>query len=223
MIWRMLRLEENIQPFLRVARHSEHLDTTTRVGARLIRGTCLYEDVLCATLALRTSEDTVNWALVAGIVDRLGHPLASNPTLRAFPSPQRVLEGDALLEGLLPPSLKSRAQGVARVFRDQADEVEALAQRLWSTDELADALSPLLQLEAESLGLLMLSLGRYDYVPNDALALRRMRWYNGPEAENDPEAARRFFARWQPWGGLAYWLWDWQRISTRASLVMRAP
>jgi 3-methyladenine DNA glycosylase/8-oxoguanine DNA glycosylase len=232
-VWRMLRLEENIEPFLRLARHTENLDSTVRLGARLIRGATLFEDVLTATVAFRTEGDTLSWELVTGLVDRLGDPLPSNPTLHAFPTPERVLHDVPLLDGLLTRSLIDRIQRLAHLFHHQSDEVEALVHRPWSADDLAISLTREFELEAESLGLLMLSLGRYDHIPDDTLAQRRMGRYvrshamsdtTGSElalsdqAVADPNAARQFFARWQPWGGLAYWLWDWSRVSASTSV-----
>jgi 3-methyladenine DNA glycosylase/8-oxoguanine DNA glycosylase len=218
-VWRMLRLEENIQPFLRLARHTDALEATVRSGAQLIRGATLFEDVLTATLATRTERDSLSWNLVAGLVDRLGDPLPSNPTLHAFPTPERVMQDAALLDDLLPGPLTDRVQTLASLFHQQRDEVEALVQRPWSADDLAVSLMGTFQLEAESLGLLMLSLGRYDHIPDDMLAQRRMSRFEGSSA-TDPEAARRFFARWQPWGGLAYWLWDWSRVSVSTGMNM---
>jgi 3-methyladenine DNA glycosylase/8-oxoguanine DNA glycosylase len=218
-VWRMLRLEEDVQPFLRLARHTEHLDATTRLGARLIRGATLFEDVLTATVAVRTERDTVSWELVDGLVDRLGEPLPVNPTRHAFPTPERVLRDSALLSDLLSAQLFDRVQQIAYLFHQQGDEVEALVQRPWAAEDLAASLTHTFQLEAESLGLLMLSLGRYDHIPDDALAQRRMGKINGGGADVDPDAARQFFARWQPWGGLAYWLWDWSRVSVSTGMT----
>jgi 3-methyladenine DNA glycosylase/8-oxoguanine DNA glycosylase len=212
-VWRMLRLEENIEPFLRLARHTEHLEATVRIGARLLRGATLFEDVLTAALATHTAGDTLSWDLVAGLVDRLGDPLPSNPTLHAFPTPERVLRDIALLGDLLASPLLDRVEHLARLFHDDSDEIEALVQRSWSADDLAISLTGALQLEAESLGLLMLSLGRYDWIPNDILSQRRMSRFGGGHGMTDADAAREYFARWHPWGGLAYWLWDWSRVS----------
>ncbi len=219
-VWRMLRMEENCEPFLRLARHTEYLDATRRVGARLIRGATLFEDVLTATMATRTDRDTLSWELVAGLVDRLGDPLPSNPTLHTFPTPERVLHDTDLLEDLLARPVIERVEQLARIFHQQTDEMEALVQRPWSADDLALSLTRVFSLEAESLGLLMLSLGRYDYIPNDTLAQRRMGKVQDSDAETDPDAVRRFFERWQPWGGLAYWLWDWSRISASTGVKL---
>lgn len=219
-VWRMLRLEDNFQPFLRLARHSAGLETTARTGARVIRGATIFEDTVTAALVTVTNRDTLSWELVGSLVDRLGAPLPSNPTLRAFPPPARVLRTDALANDSLPPVTVERVIHIARIFHEAAEEVNNLLQQPLSADNLASALTDLLKLPAESVGLLMLKLGRYDYIPDDDLAQRRMLKYGALGEEDEPQDARHFFSRWHPWGGLAYWLWNWSHVSTRASVAL---
>jgi hypothetical protein len=65
-------------------------------------------------------------------------------------------------------------------------------------------------LNDEVMGLMMLSLGRYDYIPVDQCAQQRVSqyWHDGGSVR--PEDVRAAFAPLQPWGGLGYWLWDWR-------------
>jgi 3-methyladenine DNA glycosylase/8-oxoguanine DNA glycosylase len=52
-------------------------------------------------------------------------------------------------------------------------------------------------------------LGRYDFVPVDSMAIKRVshEWYDGkPVGRGEVEQA---FKQWGKWKGLAYWFWDW--------------
>ncbi len=44
--------------------------------------------------------------------------------------------------------------------------------------------------------------------------------YGDAVEEDGMQSARRYFNRWQPWGGLAYWLWDWPRVSARTGIAL---
>ncbi len=214
-VWRMLRLDEDLRPFLRAVRRSEALTSTARLGARLLRGTTLFEDVLTAVGA--TWEDSLHpsFRLVSALVDRLGTPLPANPTLHTFPNPQRILAGRGLLSDVFSPDLTAQILHVARLFAEDTT-FEELIRCSVATDELAHELRRLTGITPPNLGLLMLHLGRYHYVPTDWVARERLRRYRQlPESSSREIATHdvlRFFERWQPWGGLAYWLWDWSKV-----------
>jgi 3-methyladenine DNA glycosylase/8-oxoguanine DNA glycosylase len=56
-------------------------------------------------------------------------------------------------------------------------------------------------------------LGRYDFVPVDSMAIKRVsyEWYDGkPVGRGEVEQA---FEQWGEWKGLAYWFWDWSAAS----------
>ena len=60
----------------------------------------------------------------------------------------------------------------------------------------------------------MMYMGRYDYIPTDTRAQQRVGTYLDDPTPATPAAVRAFFEPWQPWGGLAYWLWDWSANTT---------
>ncbi len=66
----------------------------------------------------------------------------------------------------------ARVTAVAIAFEERSSHIEALVRRPLSTAELGSRLAALLPLSATALGQLMLRIGRYDYVPTDALAAR---------------------------------------------------
>ncbi len=212
--WRMLRLEENFQPFLRLAKRTPALESVKRLGARLLRGTSLFEDVLTAASVSWKPNGLPDFDPVGGLVDRLGRPYPRNPTLHAFPSPEQVLKGAHLLQETLEPWVAQRIQQIADTFETRSNELETLTDHTLPSSELALRLQQMLSLDKPSVGLLMLSLGRYDYIPIDPAALQRMHRGEEVTTENNVQEILRILTPWQPWGGLAGWLYDWTKVPT---------
>lgn len=219
-VWRMLRLQEDFQLFERIARHSPGLSSLGRVGARLLRGSTLFEDALIAVAAVQRYDGILDDEHVTGIVDRLGDPLPSNPTLHAFPTPQQVLDGASILRGMMPPEAVAEALQVATVFTKDRDAIEDLTQRQVAVAELEAELRHLLRLSPPAMARLMLAIGRYDFIPIDDIACRRLQDYLHTSDTVESEDIHRFFEPWQPWGGLAYWLWDWARVPASDELSL---
>lgn len=206
-IWRALRLGENLTPFLELAATHPVLRGALRQGARFLRGTSLFEDVVKALL-LASSPSQSGARKVVWLVERVGHPLASNPTRHAFPTPQQVLQNAALLPEL-GPDLAPALVRAAELFQRESESLEGLADSRLPLRTLVEVLDRLLGLNECAQSLVMLCLGRYDYIPTDECALRRvsMEWPSSYPA--GPAEVRAAFEHWQPWGGLAYWLWNW--------------
>ncbi len=217
-VWRMLRLEEDLSPFLRLAGRVEALSSAKSRGARLLRGTTLFEDVLTALTTTWDIEGAPDYTATISLVNRLGLPLPSNPTLHAFPTPERVLADTPYLAAALGDTLATRVVTATTAFQTQDHQIEALVRRPLSATELAAKLTLVLSLDPTALGQVMLRLGRYDHIPTDAMARARLQRYLGcpaPPAEREIQA---YFDRWHPWGGLAYWLWDWSKVAEPSSV-----
>ena len=86
---------------------------------------------------------------------------------------------------------------------------ESLVDQPVTSSHLAAALGERVPLTETGLGLMMLLLGRYDYVPADAVARTRLAGYRSSFRRELLGDVIDFGARWQPWSGLAYWLWEW--------------
>jgi 3-methyladenine DNA glycosylase/8-oxoguanine DNA glycosylase len=209
---RMLRLGENLRPFLDIARRTPGLETTLQNGAHILRGATLFEDVIKAVI-LTHEEKAQQGQDIAWIVDRIGDPLPSNPTRHAFPTPEQILSGEHVLRETFAPDFTRKLIRVAEKFCREAERIEALTQEERPADALAARLAKLLSLEPETLGLVMLSLGRYDYIPATLCA----QWYTRSSNNGRRGASRdtrAMFEPLQPWGGLACWLWDWSSANT---------
>lgn len=207
-VWRMLRIGENLQTFLEMARNTPQLAAAAREGTLQLRGATMFEDIVKAAILVFNSEknyvQSVSW-----LVDRFGDPLPSNPTLHAFPTPRQLLGEMALQEKLLGAALAQRLHKVAMQFQTQKIKSEEWFAPHQSLASFEANLRRMLDLKDEEIGAAMFYLGRYDYIPVDPNAQQRVGIYLGEYTRATPEEVRALFENWQPWGGLAYWLWDW--------------
>ena len=213
-VWHMLRLDENIQPFLRAARYHEALKSVKRAGARLLRGVDLFEHVTVSTLVTWDSHGMPQFERVAGLINRLGFSLPRNPTLHSFPTPERILTRAQSLNDVFSPDIVTRLTRIAQTFTTQFARIDLLVRQPIDADELAVRLAEELLLDEPGAGLLMLYLGRYDYIPTDSIAQRRVGTFWRECTPVPKQEITAFFDHWHPWGGLAYWLWDWSKVST---------
>jgi 3-methyladenine DNA glycosylase/8-oxoguanine DNA glycosylase len=204
---RMLRLGENLQPFLEVARHTPGLEKTLQNGAHILRGATFFEDVVKAII-LTGEEKSQQGQRITWIVDRFGDPLPSNPTRHAFPMPQQMLWGHEVLSEVFTPDIAKRLIKVAERFHSAPDHIETLVNTERSAEALAAKLARFLDLGPETLELVMLSLGRYDYIPATSCIERHVRQFEKGR-RNGTHDTHAMFEPLQPWGGLACWLWDW--------------
>ena len=210
--WRMLRLDENLQPFARSAAHSDGMRTVKRYGARLLRGTTLFEDVVTAALATFDAVGGVHFSRVANLVDRLGIALPRNPTLHAFPNANRILSGGELLHDLFGSEPAELVGAIAAEFMRDEPEIARLVHETGPLEELRGGLHERFRLSPPSLSLLLLSVGRYDHIPTDEVAIHRFGSALGGDVTVAPDRLYELFGPFQPWGGLAYWLWDWSKV-----------
>lgn len=217
-VWRMLRIGENLQAFLDKARTMPQLGAARREGALQLRGATMFEDIVKAAVLIFNSDKNyvqpISW-----LVDRFGDPLPSNPTLHAFPTPRQLAGEMDLQEKILGTPLARRIHKVATLFQIQKIKGEGWFAPHLTLANFETNLKQMLELNDEDIGRAMLYLGRYDYIPVDYHAQQRVGLYLGEQAQATPEKVRALFQNWQPWGGLAYWLWDW---STNGSATMPA-
>jgi 3-methyladenine DNA glycosylase/8-oxoguanine DNA glycosylase len=209
---RMLRLGENLQPFLDIARRTPGLETILHNGAHILRGTTFFEDVIKAVI-LTQEEKAQQGRHITWLVDRLGDPLPSNPTRHAFPTPQQILWGGDIVREVFSHDIARKLIRVADRFSTETERIEVLVQGERPADALAAELAKLLNLGPETLGLVMLSLGRYDYIPA-TLCIQRYTRSSNHGRRGTPRDTHTMFEPLQPWGGLACWLWDWSSVDT---------
>jgi 3-methyladenine DNA glycosylase/8-oxoguanine DNA glycosylase len=188
----------------------------------LLRGVDLFEDVTVSTLVTWDSHGMPEFDRVAGLIDRLGFSLPRNPTLHSFPTPERILARAQSLNDVFTPDSVMRLTRVAQTFTTQRARIDLLVRQPIDGSVLASRLAEELLLDEPGVGLLMLYLGRYDYVPTDSIVQRRVGEYWEECVPVPRQEITAFFDRWHPWGGLAYWLWDWSKVPTATTTATPA-
>jgi 3-methyladenine DNA glycosylase/8-oxoguanine DNA glycosylase len=168
--------------------------------------------VISAQLGSWDSRGFVHFEHVANLVDRIGLALPRNPTLHAFPDAARLVEGADMLVELFGVDLSDRLLTVADEFERQKEQPESVWLSTGPLESVTSFLSSCLELSPPSQSLLLFSLGRYDHIPTDEMAIRRFRYAYGGHGKLDEEDLLRFFGRFHPWGGLAFWLWEWSKV-----------
>jgi len=216
---RMLRLSEDFKPFYNLIYTKPVLHNQDFSNPVHLRGSSLFEDIIRATTLAWDIEGTVDANKYTWLVDHFGDPLPSNPTLHAFPEPTQILEEQEAIIDQFQPSIGDTIIHVANIFETQPGTIDSILEQQIPSSALSEELNHLLHLDDAPLSQVMLSLGRYDYIPTDPLA--QARWHRFANQYSGPQPAdiRQHFEDWQPWGGLAYWLWDWQPVTEIESFV----
>lgn len=215
--WRMLRIGENLHAFLVRARKTPELATGTRNGIVQLRGATLFEDLIKAAILICKGESHYNQP-ATWLVDYFGDPLPNNPTLHAFPTASQLAEEPRTQINMLGPKLAHYITQVITAFDNQDAHLVSLFNMHINVNDFESALRHILDAPTEAVGTAMAYLGRYDYIPIDTRAQQRVGTYLGEATPATPTAVRALFEPWQPWGGLAYSLWDWASKAIPMSL-----
>ncbi|MBN1487558.1 MAG: hypothetical protein JW981_07945 [Anaerolineae bacterium] len=213
--WRLLRLGENLTPFLELSEQHPMVKRLAQQGIRCIRGTSIFEDIIKSLIVTHSTQEWGRYR-AAWLVERLGEPLPSNPTRHAFPMPDEILWGRRFVKEMLGEEVGQAIINTTEAFKETGDELESIPVKQLNIEELESYLNDHLNLNQETLGLVMLCLGKYDYIPVDETAQERIShaWYNNKPV--NPGQIRTIFNTWQPWGGLVYWLWAWSKPWTNS-------
>ena len=207
----MLDLEQDLSTFYAWAAAEPKLaGAASHARGRILRCPTLFEDIL-KTIATTNTTWGGTKRMVRALVKTYGAALSSDPSRRAFPTPQRLAAADAEALrresklGYRAPYILELAQRVAAGELD----VEALKSKDLPTPELRKRLLAIKGVGDYAAANLLMILGRYDYIPVDSWALKMVsnEFYHG-EAIGRKEVEATF-QPWGEWQGLAFWLWDW--------------
>lgn len=181
-----------------------------RAQGRVLRSPTLFEDVVKTLFTTNTL-----WAATRKMNERLvqnyGDPLPGDPPRRSFPTAERLADvpveqlKEILRIGYRAPYLAELARRVASGDLD----LEALKTSTLPTPTLKKELRQIKGIGDYATSVILMILGRYDYLPIDSWAYKMVskEFFGGaPVTAKDIEAV---FARWGQWKGLAYWFWDW--------------
>ena len=232
-VWRMLRLGENFAGFSHLLADHPVLTRCLKPGYRFLRGSTFFEDLVKAQIlgfqaddvvtarafgaSHHRADDTIETSMgrhLTMLVDHLGSPLATNPTRHAFPTPSQIAGEKTRVKEILGADLGHVVLKTAERFMEAPNTLAELLRRDVPLETITQTLRTFPGMTPAMLGLSMLSLGRYDYLPlEDASG-------DGDDGVNDDLSnIRDIFSRWHPWSGLIYWLWDWKKCP--CSVVLR--
>lgn len=197
--------------YARASAEPKLAQAAARAQGRVLRSPTLFEDVIKTLFTTNTL-----WVATRKMNERLVHnygdPLPSDPQRKSFPTAERLADvpvdefKEVLRIGYRAPYLAELARRVASGNLD----LEALKTSSLPTPALKKELRQIKGIGDYAASVILMILGRYDYLPIDSWAYKVVskEFFNGaPVTAKDIEAV---FARWGQWKGLAYWFWDWQ-------------
>ena len=215
----VLRLDEDLSPFYRLAAADPALAWVTQGAGRLIRSPTVFEEVvktICTTNCAWSATERMVGALVAHLGEPAPAAAPEGPYGRAFPTPAAMAAAsldfyrEVVRAGYRGAYLRSLAEAVA----DGSVDLEALART--SPDELPDEELATRLLALPGVGPyaaahVMTMLGRYSRLILDSWTRPRYARLTGGRTKKDATIERRF-RRYGRYAGLAFWLFltrDW--------------
>lgn len=220
-VWRMLRLSEDLRPLESQLRHVQGHNIPLRcVGARLIRGMTLWEDIIVSALVRWRPNGSLDLALVRTLVDCAGEPLPQNPTRHAFPDQECVIERATDLKLALGQQKAMQTITIARAWLAEPERWHSCPDRPLATSELARFLQTEFDLNPRAVSFLLARLGRYDFIPDELVALLPLDSRRSPQENPTASELKDFLDSCLPWAGLVYWLVDWNRIAASDNVLV---
>lgn len=204
----VLRLDEDLSSFYGLVADDPDLSWVAGGAGRMIRSQTVFEEVL-KTLCTTNCTWSATERMVGTLVSELGEPALSGGA-RAFPTPQAVLDAgvgflhDVVRAGYRAPYIKKIAEEVVDGSLDLETLGTASAEEI-SDDEVADRLLALPGVGPYACSHIMMMLGRYSRPILDSWTRPTYARLVGRKKVSDAAILRRF-KRFQPYSGLAFWL-----------------
>lgn len=202
----MLRLDEDLSPFYRVAAVDPALAWVIAGSGRMLRSPTVFED-LVKTICTTNCAWSATVRMVTALVGELGTPAAGAPERRAFPSPATLADAgdgffrDVVRAGYRGPYLRTLADDVASGRLD----LEALGDPALHDQEVADRLLQIAGVGPYATAHMMMLLGRYGQLILDSWTRPKYRRVSGRDRITD-KGIRRAFRGYRQFAGLAFWL-----------------
>jgi N-glycosylase/DNA lyase len=202
----MLRLDEDLSSFYRVAAADPALGWVTGGAGRMLRSPTVFEDVV-KTICTTNCAWSGTVRMVGALVSELGQPAEGAPDRRAFPTPAAMAEADdsfyrdVARAGYRGPYLRSLAEGVAEGRLD----LERFNDPALSDDDVAEQLLALAGVGPYAMAHVMMLIGRYRRLVLDSWTRPKYRRLSGRGRITDTGIIRAF-GRYREFAGLAFWL-----------------
>jgi N-glycosylase/DNA lyase len=202
----MLRLDEDLSAFYRVAAADPALAWVVTGAGRMMRSPTVFEDLI-KTICTTNCTWSATVRMVSALVGELGMPAAGAPERRAFPAPAVLAEaGDAFFRdvaraGYRGPYLRAVADDVASGTLD----LETLTDPALPDDEVAERLLAIAGVGPYAMAHMMMLLGRYRPLILDSWTRPKYRRLTGRPRVTD-KGISRAFRPYHQFAGLAFWL-----------------
>jgi N-glycosylase/DNA lyase len=224
----MLHLDEDLRGFYTLAKKRPELAHVIKHGAgRVMRASSLWEDVIKTVLGTNTL-----WSQAVAMINRvadLGEAFPGDPTMKAWPSPGRVVKAgekhfrDVVRAGYRSPYIIE----LAAAQKSGSIDFDALEAQARNDDSLTlfKKLTALKGIGKSSAHFLMNLLGHYDHISIDSAtyAYAKRKLFRGKRPTE--KKIRKRFAEFGKWQSLVYWFgrWSpkrewWEDASGRASM-----
>jgi N-glycosylase/DNA lyase len=202
----MLRLDEDLSSFYRVAAADPALRWVAGGAGRMLRSPTVFEDVV-KTICTTNCAWSGTVRMVGALVGELGQPAEGAADRRAFPTPEAMAEADdsfyrdVARAGYRGPYLRTLAADVA----EGRLELERFNDPALSDDEVAEALLALAGVGPYAMAHVMMLIGRYRRLVLDSWTRPKYRRLSGRARITD-KGIIRAFGHYREFAGLAFWL-----------------
>ncbi|MGI8864894.1 MAG: DNA-3-methyladenine glycosylase family protein [Solirubrobacteraceae bacterium] len=202
----MLRLDEDLSPFYRLADADPALAWVGGGAGRMLRSPTVFEEVV-KTICTTNCAWSGTQRMVGALVGELGRPAEGAPALRAFPTPQAMAEADdsfyrdVARAGYRGAYLRMLAADVAEGRLD----LECFNDPSIADDEVAERLLEIAGVGPYAMAHVMMLIGRYRRLVLDSWTRPKYRRLTGRARVTDKGIVRAF-GRYREFAGLAFWL-----------------
>lgn len=213
----ILRFDEDLSEFYRLARDDDSLRWVTAGAGRMIRSATVFEEVV-KTICTTNCAWGATKRMVHAIVEHLGEPAVGAPEEgpwgRAFPSPEAIAAaGEPFFKEIARTGYRGPyLMAIARDVIEKRIYLEELAKdRDMSDDEVEARLLSLPGVGPYAAAHIMMMLGRYSRLILDSWTRPTYLRAANKRSATDADIVRRF-KRYGRYAGLAFWLFvtsDW--------------
>jgi N-glycosylase/DNA lyase len=202
----MLRLDDDLSGFYATAADDPLLAWVTSGAGRMLRSPTVFEDVV-KTICTTNCAWSGTVRMVSALVGELGMGVQGAPERRTFPTPEAMAEvdesfyRDVARAGYRGAYLRSLARQVA----DAELDLEGLADRGLSDEEVAARLQAIAGVGPYATAHIMMLLGRYGKLVLDSWSRPKYRRVAERPRVTD-KGIERAFRRYREFAGLAFWL-----------------
>ena len=203
----MLRLDEDLSPFYRVAAADPALAWVATRRGRMLRSPTVFEDVV-KTICTTNCAWSGTVRMVGALVGELGRPAEGVPDRRALPEPRGDGARPTTRSTATSPAPATAARTCARwppTSPKAGLTSSASTIRRLSDDEVAEQLLALAGVGPYAMAHVMMLIGRYRRLVLDSWTRPKYRRLSGRARITD-KGIIRAFGRYRDFAGLAFWL-----------------